>query len=140
MGLDYGLARCGIAVQDDLGMLAHARQTLPAKDLDALVDAICDLARDEDVTCFVLGLPLSLRGHEGEAAERTRAFAQVLAAKSKREVILWDERLTTVSAHRDLRNAGYNARSSKAKVDAVAAVTILQSWLDRPAMHAKPED
>jgi len=119
-------------------MLAHPRETLNAKDSEPLVAAICALADEEEVTCLVLGLPLSLRGHEGEAAERTRVFAQLLAAKSKREVILWDERLTTVSAHRDLRNVGYCAKTSKGKVDAVAAVSILQSWLDRAPKRTKP--
>lgn len=130
IGLDLGGARCGVAVDDELGQLAHPRPNLPAKDRPALVRALVDLARQEQARRFVIGLPLELSGREGAAAERVRIFAQHLADASGLEVALWDERLSTIEAAGALRAVGLDARAQKALIDGAAAVTILQAWLD----------
>jgi putative Holliday junction resolvase len=130
IGIDLGGARCGVAVDDELGQLAHPRPNLPAKDRKALVEALAGLAREVDARRFVIGLPLEMTGEEGRAAERVRTFAQHLADASGLEVVLWDERLSTVEAAAALRRAGHDARGSKDLIDGAAAVTILQSWLD----------
>lgn len=130
LGLDFGGARCGVAIDDELGRMAHPRPFLPARDGKQLVAAIVDLAREEGVTRFVVGLPLSMDGAEGRAAEKVRRFAQALADASDLDVVLWDERLSTVEAARQLREAGKNARDARSSIDGAAAATILQSFLD----------
>lgn len=130
IGIDLGGARCGVAVDDELGQLAHPRPNLPAKDRKALVVALAALAADIEARRFVIGLPLEMTGREGAAAERVRTFAQHLADASGLEVVLWDERLSTVEAALSLRLAGHDARDQKDLIDGAAAVTILQSWLD----------
>jgi putative Holliday junction resolvase len=130
IGIDLGGARCGVAIDDELGQLAHPRPNLPAKDRKALVLALAKMAKDEGARRFVIGLPLEMTGEEGRAAERVRTFAQHLADASNLEVVLWDERLSTVEASGALRRAGLDAREQKTVIDAAAAVTILQSYLD----------
>jgi putative Holliday junction resolvase len=129
IGIDLGGARCGVAVDDELGF-AHPRPNLPAKDRKALVEALAKMARENEATRFVIGLPLEMNGEEGRAAERVRTFAQHLADKSGLAVELVDERLTTVEASAALREAGLDARAQKDKIDGAAAATILQTWLD----------
>ena len=130
IGLDLGGMRCGVAIDDELGHLAHPRPNLPAKDRKALVGALVELAREENARRFVIGLPLEMSGEEGRAAERVRTFAQHLADATGLEVVLWDERLSTVEAAGALRRSGLDARAQKSVIDAAAAVTILQSYLD----------
>lgn len=135
--LDWGEARVGVAVDDELGALAHPRGALAAKPERALFAELVRLAREADVGRFVVGLPLDMRGGEGDAAKKARAFAQRLADATGLDVELWDERLTTTSARRALAEAGLRERTKKrtgrsirAHVDEAAAVTLLQSWLD----------
>jgi putative holliday junction resolvase len=137
LGLDLGGARCGVAIDDELGHMAHPRPNLPAKDRKALVVALAALAKEERVGRFVIGMPLEMSGEEGRAAERVRTFAQHLADASGLEVVLWDERMTTVQAAGDLHRAGLDARAQKSVIDAAAAVTILQSYLDSRAQKKK---
>jgi putative Holliday junction resolvase len=129
IGIDLGGARCGVAIDDELGF-AHPRPNLPAKDRKALVEALAKMAGESEATRFVIGLPLEMNGEEGRAAERVRTFAQHLADKSGLAVELVDERLTTVEASAALREAGLDARAQKEKIDGAAAATILQTWLD----------
>ncbi len=130
IGIDLGGVRCGVAIDDELGQLAHPRPNLPAKDKKTLVAALAHMAKEEGARRFVIGLPLEMSGQEGRAAERVRIFAQRLADASGLEVVLWDERLSTVEASGALRRAGLDARAQKTVIDAAAAVTILQSYLD----------
>lgn len=135
--LDYGEARVGVAVDDELGSMAHPRGALPAKPEPALFAELVKLARESSVRRFVVGLPLDMKGGEGDAARKARAFAQRLADATGRDVELWDERLTTTEARRALAAAGLRERTNKrsgrsirAHVDEASAVTLLQSWLD----------
>jgi putative Holliday junction resolvase len=130
LALDYGAARCGVAIDDELGKLAHPRPNLDARDRKALIAALVALAKEVRAARFVLGLPLEMSGREGRAAHRVRVFAQQLADATGLDVELWDERLSTVEASRALRAAGQDARQQKATIDAAAATTILQAWLD----------
>ena len=130
LAIDLGGARCGVAIDDELGKLAHPRPNLPAKDRKVLLESLVALAAVEHVGRFVLGLPLDLRGREGRSAERVRAFAHQLADLSGLDVVLWDERLTTVEAARALHQGGHDARAQKSKIDGAAAATILQAFLD----------
>lgn len=141
IGIDLGGARCGVSVDDELGQLAHPRPNLPAKDRKALVAELARFAQEVEARRFVIGLPLEMTGQEGRAAERVRVFAQHLADASGLEVVLWDERLSTVEASGALRRAGHDAREQKDLIDGAAAVTILQSWLDaRRVRRAKKQE
>ncbi len=131
MAVDLGSARTGVAVSDELGMLAQPWKTLPggAASLDAVVAAAGELSPGR----ILVGLPRNMNGTYGPAAEAARAFAADLRARVACPVDLWDERLTTVAAQRSLRESGRKARDQRGVVDQVAAQILLQSWLDRVA-------
>jgi putative Holliday junction resolvase len=133
--LDLGSVRVGVAVDDELGLLAHPRGCLQARDERALLASLRALADEQDVARFVVGLPLGLRGGEGMAARRARAMAQRIADATGRSVELWDERLTTEQAKRALRDSGVRGRRSRRRLDEAAACAILQSWLDARRME-----
>jgi putative Holliday junction resolvase len=128
--LDLGSVRVGVAIDDDLGLLAHPRATLDARDQSALLEALRAFAHEHDVVRFVVGLPLDMRGGEGAAARRARAMAQRVADATGRPVELWDERLTTVQAQRELAANALRGKKARERIDAAAACAILQSWLD----------
>ena len=131
MAVDLGTVRTGVAVSDELGMLAQPWKTLPGGDaaLEAVVSAVGEL---KPVRVLV-GLPRNMDGSYGPAAEGARAFEEQLKSRVQCPVDLWDERLTTVSAQRALRESGRKARDQRGVVDQVAAQFLLQSWLDRSA-------
>jgi putative Holliday junction resolvase len=118
-----------VAVDDELGLMAHPRGTLDARD-PQLDSALRRLADEEDVGHFVVGLPLDLRGGEGQAARDARALAQRVADATGRPVELWDERLSTVQAARGLAAAKVRGKKARAHIDEAAACAILQSWMD----------
>ncbi len=129
MAVDLGSARTGVAVSDELGMLAQPWKTLPGGEasLEAVVAAVGELSPGR----ILVGLPRNMDGTYGPAAEAARAFAENLRARVTCPVDLWDERLTTVAAQRSLRESGRKARDQRGVVDQVAAQILLQSWLDR---------
>jgi len=129
-GLDLGAARVGVAVCDELGMMAHPRPTLDARDRRRLLADLRALAEREEIERFVVGLPLDMKGGEGDAAAKARALAEAIADATGVDVELWDERLTTMQAKRALEASGVRGKKAKASIDAAAAVAILQSWLD----------
>ena len=133
LGIDLGEARIGIAVSDELGMLAHALETIVVKDTRDPIARIVQLATEKDVSHVIIGLPKNMDGTMGPAAEKTRAFAEKLKEQLTCGVRLWDERLTTVAAQRYLHDAGKNVKQSRAVIDQVAAQIILQGWLDAQA-------
>lgn len=126
--IDLGKARVGLAVSDELRMLAHPRPALDGSSQKAVVSALATLAKEEGLVRFLVGLPLAMSGEEGVAARRAARFCQKLADATGVEVELVDERLTTVQADRALREAGH--RDRKARIDGAAAALILQHWLD----------
>jgi putative Holliday junction resolvase len=128
--LDLGRARVGLAVSDELWMLAHARPPLPGGDRKALLARLAELTREEGIVRFVVGLPLRLGGERGVAARRAAQFCRDLARASGVEVELLDERWTTVQAERELREAGLRGEALRAELDGRAAAILLQQWLD----------
>lgn len=128
--LDLGAVRVGVAVTDELGMMAHPRGVLAAKPRPALLAALTRLVEEEQIGRIVVGFPLDMRGTEGEAARRTRALAQAIADATSCDVELFDERLTTVEAQRSLVASGLSGKKARARIDEAAAVAILQAWLD----------
>ena len=140
VGVDVGNARVGVAASDASGVLAHPVRTLPRDvEADTDVDAIVALTQDLQAIEVVVGLPRLLSGQEGEAARIARDYAGRLAARlGTVEVRMVDERLTTVDAHRRLRDSGVPGRGQRAVVDQAAAVLILQSALDTEALSGRP--
>jgi putative Holliday junction resolvase len=128
--LDYGQARIGLAVSDELGMLAHPRPFVPARPLERALRDLRLFFRQEGVQHVLLGLPLSLKGAEGLAAGRARKFGAALGAATGVAIEYVDERLSTVGAAARLREAGHDARAARGRVDSAAAAILLQAWLD----------
>lgn len=130
LGLDLGTKTIGLAVSDELGITAQGLPTLerrgPRKDLEALAERVAEYAIDR----FVIGLPLNMDGSEGPRSDFTRKFGTALEQHTSLPVIYWDERLTSVAAHRSLSEMGASAKKRKQVIDQVAAVLILQGWLD----------
>ena len=129
MAVDLGAARTGVAVSDELGMLAQPWKTLPGG--EASLEAVAAAAAELQPGRIVVGLPRNMDGTYGPAAEAARTFGENLRARVACPVDLWDERLTTVAAQRSLRESGRKARDQRGVVDQVAAQILLQSWLDR---------
>nr|MCE9609996.1 Holliday junction resolvase RuvX [Chthoniobacter sp.] len=134
LGIDHGEARIGLAIADDLGMLAHPLETIVVKEVADPVARIAEVVRRDKIEIIVLGMPRNMDGTYGPAAEKVRAFADNLRATCGCEVKLWDERLTSVAAQRSLHEAGRNVKDSRKVIDQVAAQLILQGWLDGQAM------
>jgi putative Holliday junction resolvase len=128
LGVDFGRARIGIAVSDELGMLAHPVKTIPAS-RDA-AKQIGEIVREKNAERVVVGLPRHMNGSVGESAGEALAFAEELRKLLPCEVVTWDERLTTMAANRALRDTGRKTRDSRNVVDQVAAQMILQGYLD----------
>ena len=128
MAIDYGDVRTGIAVSDQLGVLAGETFVITQRDPAALADTIAAEARARDASPLVLGLPLNMDGTEGPRAEKARQLKALLEDRGM-TVVLWDERRTTVDAHRILRENGKREKKHRAVVDAVAAALILEGYL-----------
>jgi putative Holliday junction resolvase len=128
LGIDLGRARIGVAVSDELGMLAHPVETIPASS-DA-ARRIAEIVREKDAERVVVGLPRHMNGTVGTGATEALAFAKKLQALLSCEVVTWDERLTTTAANRALRESGRKTRDSRGVVDQIAAQMILQGYLD----------
>jgi putative Holliday junction resolvase len=130
LAIDLGSVRVGLAVADELGLLAHPRPHLDGRDPGRLVEVLTRMAADEGIDLFLVGLPLRLRGGAGPEARRARCFAADLEARSGLRVELVDERLTTRQARALLRDRGIADREARGRVDSAAAAVLLQSWLD----------
>jgi putative Holliday junction resolvase len=130
LGLDVGNRRIGVAVSDALGLTAQPVLTLIRKNPRADLRSLARLARKYGCQEIIVGNPLHLSGEKGRQAEKVQRFAQLLADETNLPVHLWDERLTTAEAHRILYEAGRHRTEHRKVVDQVAAVTILQGFLD----------
>jgi putative Holliday junction resolvase len=129
LGIDFGRARIGVAISDELRLLAHPLETIPAnKDSGK---RIAEIVRERKIDKVVVGIPRQMSGEIGTAANEALEFAAKLRAVLPCEVLTWDERLTTVAANRALRDAGKKTRQTRTIVDQVAAQMILQGYLDR---------
>ena len=130
LAVDLGLKRTGLAVSDALNMLASPAGTLNISDFSRLADEIVQFSADKQISKILLGLPRNMDGTEGESALRARAFAESLREKTGLSVVLWDERLTTKSAAHALNQTNVRGQKRKNVIDAVAAVIMLQEYLD----------
>lgn len=129
MAIDYGDAHTGVAVSDPTGLLAGFSMVITAYRPEAVSAKIAELAAEHGAEELVLGHPLNMDGTRGPRAEKAEALADLLRAETGLPVRLWDERRTTVDAHRILLGNGKNGKKRKAVVDAVAAALILEGYL-----------
>lgn len=135
LGIDLGSKRVGVALSDSDGRLATPYEVVPRSgDRQRDHRRIADLAEEAGAECLVVGLPLSLDGSVGPAARAALDEAEELAAATGLPVETWDERLTTVTADRDLKALALKAPARRKVVDKLAAAIMLQAWLD----HRRP--
>ncbi|MAS92226.1 MAG: Holliday junction resolvase RuvX [Verrucomicrobiales bacterium] len=132
IGIDYGLARIGLAVSDDIGLLAHPLETVPGKDREGALARICELIKSREINDVVVGLPLHMSGDESDTAKSMRKFMVDLKKLLPDSITFHevDERYSTSDAMAKLHEAGRTAKNSKPILDQAAAVEILQRWLD----------
>ena len=130
MGLDYGDVRIGIAVSDLMGMIAQSVGVISGRDEDKRLLELDSYINEYKPSEIVLGYPLNMNGTKGERAEKSEAFKAVLEERYGVKVILWDERLSSMAAHRTLEEAGISGKKRTGKVDPPAAAFILQGYLD----------
>lgn len=130
LGVDYGLARIGLALSDPTGQLAQGLTVLKRKSDIEAAHSVLQLVREHDVGQIVVGLPLNMNGSAGERARQCRVFAELLQEVCQLEVAMYDERLTTVAAERLLIEAQVRRKDRRQVVDSVAASILLQSYLD----------
>ena len=129
MAVDYGDSRTGIAISDLLCTIAGSTTVIHSRNAEKTIGEICKLVKENDVGKIAVGLPKNMDGSEGPRAELCRAFAEQLGEASGVPVALWDERRTTVEAHRILSDHNYHGKKRKNTVDAVAATLILEGYL-----------
>ncbi len=138
LGIDFGKARIGLAISDELGMLAHPLETVRSG--SEAVARIATIVRERKIDCVVVGLPKMMNGKLGPAEEEANIFTEKLRTVIACKIVTWDERLTTVAAHRALQDAGKKTRETRGYVDQVAAQMILQGYLDQQAMLSGRDD
>ena len=130
LGLDVGAKRIGVAISDLLGITAQGLQTLQRQNKRLDFAQLERVIREHQVAEIVMGLPLRMSGAEGVQAEKMQAFAEEIRRRFKLPVHLWDERLTSAQANRLLRETEMSIKRRGEVVDQMAAVLILQSWMD----------
>ena len=131
LGVDLGKARTGVALSDDLRMLAHPLETIASPSVNKIAHRVQKIVSERQVDCVVVGLPRQMNGILGPAAQNAQRFVERLRSLVSCDVVTWDERLSTVAAERALREAGRKTRETRGIRDQVAAQIILQSYLDR---------
>lgn len=129
VALDLGQRRIGIAVTDAAGIAAHPLGVVERRSLKRDLEALAAMLRDRDVTTLIVGLPLNMDGSEGAGARSARRFAEQLTQTLGTTVEMFDERLTSFEAEERLKGTSVRRGSKKAAIDAVAAVVILETWL-----------
>ena len=139
MAIDYGDAHTGVALSDPTGFLTGSTTTIHSRKDQVVLEELRKLVEQYQVDELVMGFPRNMDGTEGPRAQLYRDFARQLEGAAGLPVVLWDERRTTVDAHRILFEAGQNAKKRKKTVDAVAASLILEGYLDARRLRRNRE-
>lgn len=130
IGIDYGDRRIGVSLSDLSGTLAGESFTIHVGNPEIALDELVQLIAKREVTEIVLGYPKHMNADIGDRAKKSEEIAELLRTRTGLPVILWDERCTTVDAHRILTETGNRGKKRRAMVDSVAAALILQGYLD----------
>ncbi|MBR1781540.1 MAG: Holliday junction resolvase RuvX [Oscillospiraceae bacterium] len=138
MAIDYGDAHTGVAISDPLGFGAGVAETIDSRSQDTVVERLKQYIKEYGVEELVLGYPKNMDGSLGERARKSEALGERLRAETGLSVTLWDERRTTVDAHRILSEAGRRGKKRKKVVDAVAATLILEGFLTFRSGSGRP--
>lgn len=129
MALDYGDARTGVAISDAAGIIVGTAKVISEWNRDRVAEQIAILVKEQQPQRLVMGFPRNMDGTEGPRAELYREFAELVEEKTGMQVVLWDERRTTIEAHNILSANGKKTKKHKKNVDAVAASLILEGYL-----------
>lgn len=145
IGIDFGIARLGIAISDERCVIAMPYKTMKAskkteQTIASLLEVIKELENQSIISEIVIGLPLMMSGKVGFLADEVKHFASLLKEAIALPITLWDERLTTVQAERSLRESSFSRKKRTQHVDTVAAVIILQNFLDHKACSESKVD
>ncbi len=130
LGVDFGDSRTGYATSDALGLTAQTLEVYSEKNMLKVAEHTAELAKNLNAETIVLGFPKNMNGSVGDRGKKSKKLASILREKTGIPVILWDERLTTVSAHNLMNETNVRGEKRKATVDKIAAAFILQSYLD----------
>ncbi len=130
VGIDYGDRRIGVSFSDISGTLAGESFTINVTNPERSINELCDAIISRGVDEIVLGYPKHMNADIGDRAKKSEEIAEILRARTNLPVILWDERCTTIDAHRILSATGNHGKKRRAMVDSVAAALILQNYLD----------
>lgn len=130
LGVDFGDSRTGYAVSDALGFAAQTLEVYKEKNMIKVAEHTAKLAKDVNAEKIVLGFPKNMNGTIGDRGKKSKKLAALLKEKTGLPVVLWDERLTTVSAHNLMNQTNVRGIKRKETVDKIAAAFILQSYLD----------
>ncbi len=140
MAIDYGDARTGVAVSDPTGLLAGYTTVIASRKQEVVVEQLLNLVSEHQVDELVLGYPKNMNDTLGERAAKSEALAAILRERTGLPLTLWDERLTTVDAHRILSENGRRGKKRKQTVDAVAATLILEGYLGHKRNQREREE
>ncbi|MDA7916380.1 Holliday junction resolvase RuvX [Verrucomicrobia bacterium] len=130
LGIDHGTARFGIAVSDELKMIATPLEYIPADPFKGVIARLKEIIVKKEIEQIIVGMPRNMDGSYGPASEKVREFVAYLSDAVAVPVRTWDERLSTVSAQKSMISAGARRDKRREKVDSVAAAIILQGYLD----------
>jgi putative holliday junction resolvase len=130
LGIDHGTKRMGIAVSDELGVIAQPLEFIPAEPFAEFLERLKKIIQEKEVKQLIVGMPRNMDGSYGPAAMKVQEFVAMLKESMTMPVTLWDERLTTAQANRFLVQANVRREKRKEKVDQTAAAILLQSYLD----------
>jgi putative holliday junction resolvase len=130
LAIDHGSKRMGIAISDELGMIAQPLEFIPAEPFTGFLARLKEIIREKQVEQIIVGMPRNMDGSYGPAAEQVRQFVVVLKEALTVPIVTWDERLTSAQANRFLIQADVRRDKRKEKVDKTAAAILLQSYLD----------
>jgi putative Holliday junction resolvase len=136
LAIDHGTRRMGIAVSDELGLLAQPLEYIPAEPFAAALERLRHLIREKEVDLILVGMPRNMDGSYGPAALKVQEFVAVLQEAIAMPIKTWDERLTSAQAHRFLTQSARGRRGRRERVDQTAAAILLQSYLD--SLGARP--
>lgn len=139
LALDIGSKRTGVAVSDELLLIASPRTTIEIEEKKKWVEKVAEIVEEEEIAQILVGLPLNQHGEEGEDAKKVRRYIALLRERLSLPVIEWDERFSTVQVERTLIDADMSRKKRKTVIDKVVAAVLLQSYLDSLRFNSDPD-
>ncbi len=138
LGIDYGTKRIGLAVSDPMATIAQGLPTIANGSLPKVMTQLGNIITTHEINKIVVGFPITMKAEVGKAAQFTDKFITALKNQFELPIMIWDERLTSVLARRTMKALGKSPSKNKSKVDEIAAILILQSYLD--SLQYSPAD